>query len=217
MVNWTKGLDPKTGKPLEYDPRQKVQNYGPGKSVRAGRPETSQNVCPNWVGSPTLMPPSYDTRRQMAFIGAASGCFNTSLPAGYERTKTGPRNFPGLELTSLGRQQGRVVAVDALTGKVKAEAYHPWPLYGGTLGTAGDLLIASQVDGKVMALDKDTLSELWSFNVGTTIAAPAITYAVDGKQYIAVAVGGALYRPDDFNTRELLNIQRNAQIVVFGL
>jgi alcohol dehydrogenase (cytochrome c) len=120
-------------------------------------------------------------------------------------------------LTSIGRQQGRIVAVDVRTGKVKGESFHPWPLYGGTLGTAGDIMVVTQVDGKVMVVDKDTLAELWAFNVGTTISAPAITYAVDGKQYIAVAVGGALYRPDDFNTRELQIIQRNAQLVVFGL
>ena len=217
QVNWTKGIAPKTGKPLEYNPALKVQDYGPGKSLRAGRPETAQNVCPNWIGSPTMMPPHYDARRMIAYIGAATGCFSESLSKGYERTKDGNRSFPGLELTSLGRQQGRVVAIDVRTGKTTGETLHPWPLYGGTLGTAGDLLFVSSVDGKFMALDKDTLAELWSFNVGTSISSPAITYAVDGKQYVAVTVGGALYRPDDFNTRELLNLQRNSQVVVFGL
>ena len=68
-----------------------------------------------------------------------------------------------------------------------------------------------------MALDKDTLDELWSFEAGTTIAAPPITYTVNGKQYVAIVVGGALYRPADFNTQELQILQRNAQIIVFGL
>ncbi len=40
-----------------------------------------------------------------------------------------------------------------------------------------------------MALDDETLEELWSFNVGTGINAPPITYEVDGKQYIAIATG----------------------------
>ena len=41
----------------------------------------------------------------------------------------------------------------------------------------------------MIALDDQTLEELWSFNVGTGINAPPMTYAVDGKQYIAIATG----------------------------
>ena len=219
-VNWTKGIDPKTGKPVEYDPKLKVQMYGDNKSVRAGRPETGQNVCPNWIGSPTLMPPSFDAKRMMSYIGAASGCFNTSVEAPYDHkdiTLGANREFPGLDLKSIGRQRGRLAAVDVRTGKLKAEKWFPWPLYSGTLGTEGDIIFTAQADGRIMALDKDTLDELWSFEAGTTIAAPPITYPVNGKQYVAIVVGGALYRPADFNTQELQILQRNAQIIVFGL
>ena len=110
-----------------------------------------------------------------------------------------------------------LAAVDVRTGKLKAEKWFPWPLYSGTLGTAGDIIFTAQADGKIMALDKDTLDELWSFNAGTTIAAPPITYSINGKQYVAIVVGGALYRPADFNTQELTIIQRNAQVIVFAL
>ena len=44
----------------------------------------------------------------------------------------------------------------------------------------------------LVALDDQTLDELWSVNVGTGFNAPPVTYAVDGKQYIAIASG--LYR-----------------------
>jgi alcohol dehydrogenase (cytochrome c) len=219
-VNWTKGIDPKTGKPLEYDPKVQVQMYGENKSLRAGKPEFGQNVCPNWIGSPTLMPPTFDSGRMMTWVGAASGCFSSTVLAPYEHKDVPAgtvRNFPGLELFSHGPQRGRIAAVDVRTGKLKAEKWYDWPLYSGMLGTAGDLLFTAQADGKIMALDKDTLNELWTFDVGTTIAAPPITYSVNGKQFVAIAVGGALYRPADFNTQALTIIQRNAQIVVFGL
>ena len=219
-VNWTKGLDPKTGKPVEYDPKAPVQMYGENKSLRAGKPEYGQNVCPNWIGSPTLMPPTFDQKRFTAYVGAASGCFSSTVlePYEHEDVKTGEiRNFPGLELVSHGRQRGRLAAVDVRTGKLKAEKWFPWPLYSGTLGTAGDIIFTAQADGKIMALDKDTLDELWSFNAGTTIAAPPITYSINGKQYVAIVVGGALYRPADFNTQDLTIIQRNAQVIVFAL
>jgi alcohol dehydrogenase (cytochrome c) len=194
--------------------------YGENKSLRAGKPEFGQNVCPNWIGSPTLMPPTYDQKRSTANVGAAAGCFSSTVLEPYEHAdvKTGEnRNFPGLELVSHGRQRGRLAAVDVRTGKLKAEKWFPWPLYSGTLGTAGDIIFTAQADGKIMALDKDTLDELWSFNAGTTIAAPPITYSINGKQYVAIVVGGALYRPADFNTQDLTIIQRNAQVIVFAL
>ncbi len=45
-------------------------------------------------------------------------------------------------------------------------------------------------DGTIVALDDETLEELWSINVGTGVNAHPITYAVDGKQYIVVGAGG---------------------------
>jgi hypothetical protein len=42
------------------------------------------------------------------------------------------------------------------------------------------------------AYDAKTLEEVWSFNVGSGINAPAISYAVNGKQYVAVLVGSAM-------------------------
>jgi alcohol dehydrogenase (cytochrome c) len=217
-VNWTQGIDPKTGRPLEYNPNVLVQNYGPNKSVMALKPHTGMNVCPNWIGSPTLMPPTFDAKRQMAFIANADGCYDTVQNAQAPKTdielgKT--RQFPGQITTSLGRQQGRIVSVDVRTGKQVNASLHPWPFYSGTLGTAGDLIFTAQADGKVMAVDKDTLAELWSFHVGTVAHAPPITFAVEGKQYVAIAVGAALR--GDLNMEELRILQRNSQIVVFGL
>ena len=69
------------------------------------------------------------------------------------------------------------------TGKLKAEKWFPWPLYSGTLGTEGDIIFTAQADGRIMALDKDTLDELWSFEAGTTIASViAHGHAVDARE-----------------------------------
>ena len=56
-----------------------------------------------------------------------------------------------------------------------------------------------------------TLQELWSFNVGTPITAPPMTYSVDGKQYIAVVAGGAV------GVRAGGLLQPTAIVAVFGL
>ena len=103
---------------------------------------------------------------------------------------------PGGVATSLaypGYTNNKTVAIDVKTGKLKGEKRFPWALYSGALGTAGDLVFTAQIDGKIMALDKDSLDELWSFEAGTTIAAPPITYAVNGKQYVAVVANDTLH------------------------
>ena len=50
-------------------------------------------------------------------------------------------------------------------------------------------MFIGQADGTLTAHDAKTLKEVWSFNVGTGINAPPITYSVNGKQYIAVLAG----------------------------
>ena len=64
------------------------------------------------------------------------------------------------------------------------------PNYGGTLATAGDLVFIGQPEGTISAHDAKTPQQLRSINVGTGINAPPVTYAVGGRQYIAVMVGG---------------------------
>ena len=70
-----------------------------------------------------------------------------------------------------------------------------------------------------MALDDQTLEELWSINVGTGINALPITYAVDGKQYIAVATGLTRNQIGRIaNSPELRHLAKNATLLfVFGL
>ncbi len=73
------------------------------------------------------------------------------------------------------------------------------------LSTDGDLLFTGHMNGKFAAYDAETLKEVWSFNLGTPITAPPMTYSVGGKQYVAVVAGGGvgvrgggLYQPSAF-------------------
>jgi alcohol dehydrogenase (cytochrome c) len=47
-LNWTKGIDQKTGKPLDYDPKLDVQIYNP--AARALRGDGKKRTCPTWHG-----------------------------------------------------------------------------------------------------------------------------------------------------------------------
>ena len=64
------------------------------------------------------------------------------------------------------------------------------PNYSGVVATAGGLVFSGTIDGTFTAFDDEELKPLWSFNVGTAITAPPISYSVGGKQFIAVHVGG---------------------------
>jgi quinohemoprotein ethanol dehydrogenase len=59
----------------------------------------------------------------------------------------------------------------------------------GTLTTAGNLVFQGRVDGTLRAYTADTGKELWQYNLGLGISAPPITYAINGKQYVALLVG----------------------------
>jgi quinohemoprotein ethanol dehydrogenase len=62
--------------------------------------------------------------------------------------------------------------------------YHP-----GTMTTAGNLVFQGRNDGSLRAYAADTGKEVWRRDLGLGISAPPITYAVNGKQYVALLVG----------------------------
>ena len=87
-------------------------------------------------------------------------------------------------------QWGRLVAVNLDTGKVAWGAKTPQPLIGGVLATGGDLVFNGEANGWFKAFDARTGKELWKYNCGAGVNAPAVSYTVGGKQYVAVAAGG---------------------------
>jgi alcohol dehydrogenase (cytochrome c) len=87
-------------------------------------------------------------------------------------------------------QWGRLVAVNLDTGKVAWGAKTPQPLIGGVLATAGDLVFNGEANGWFKAFNAQNGKELWKYNCGAGVNAPAVSYMVNGKQYVAVAAGG---------------------------
>jgi PQQ-dependent dehydrogenase (methanol/ethanol family) len=85
---------------------------------------------------------------------------------------------------------GTLSAVNVDTGKIDWQYKSPLPMVGGVLATASDLVFSGEMDGHLSAFDARTGKKLWSFNLGVAVAAPPITYRVNGVQYVAVAAGG---------------------------
>jgi PQQ-dependent dehydrogenase (methanol/ethanol family) len=105
------------------------------------------------------------------------------------------------------KQWGRLAAVNVDTGKLAWKVDTEQPLIGGVLTTAGDLVFNGEGNGMFSAFDAGTGKKLWSFNCGAGVNAPAVSYMVGGKQYIAVAAGG--------NTQ--LDFKRGNSVFVFAL
>ena len=87
-------------------------------------------------------------------------------------------------------QYGLLVGVNLDTGKVGWSVKTPQPLIGGVLATGGDLVFNGESNGWFKAYDAASGKELWKFQCGAGVNAPAVSYAVGGKQYVAVAAGG---------------------------
>jgi PQQ-dependent dehydrogenase (methanol/ethanol family) len=87
-------------------------------------------------------------------------------------------------------QWGRLVAVNLDTGKVAWGVKTPQPLIGGVLATAGGVVFNGEANGWFKAFDSKSGKELWKYNCGAGVNAPAVSYMVGGKQYVAVAAGG---------------------------
>src|SRR6187402_1471279 len=71
---------------------------------------------------------------------------------------------------------------------------------GGTLATAGNLVLQGTAAGHFIAYNASTGERLWSAYAGTGIVAPPITYAIDGKQYVSVMAGWGGAFPKQFRS-----------------
>ena len=105
------------------------------------------------------------------------------------------------------KQWGRLSAVNIDTGKVAWKFDTEQPLIGGVLATAGGLVFNGEGNGLFRAFDAKTGKKLWEYQCGAGVNAPAVSYTVGGKQYVAVAAGG--------NTQ--LDFKRGNTVMVFAL
>ena len=220
-VTWTKGIDPKTGKPLEYDPAKDLQLYAEPASTVGDK--LTRRICPEVAGGTNFWPPSYSPRTGQLYVPTHEGCSNVT-PDASAHVKG---KFFGGAIGNGPSVTGALVMLDPASGEVRKRVETPYPNSAGVLSTAGGIVVTALIDGTVLAYDDQTLDELWRINVGSGFNAPPMTYAVNGKQYVAIASGLCCAGPGAApprNTRSRvagtpeLRMQGNATVVwVFGL
>jgi alcohol dehydrogenase (cytochrome c) len=189
-------FDANTGKPF-YE-RVKVLDRIEHPALRPGKPVA---VFPSSIGGLNYSPASYDPATNYV-INAAAETAGVDVQA--ELTPTQKKNkfllgsvFLGLENGNFGQvlpnwhDHGSISAIDVNTGRRVWKFATPEPERGGVTTTASGLGFAGGGDGVLRAFDTKTGKVLWTFQTGHQIAAgPTIFSGSDGKEYIAISVGG---------------------------
>jgi len=208
-------LDRVTGKFLLGTPFVKV-NWASGLDER-GRPiQTPQPPgSPTWPGNQggtNWYPPSFSPRTGLFYFSAWENY--ASIYRKETSVFTPGRNFsgggftvlapvPGAPTVGIGRRgpinnwtdevgSGAVIAMDPRTGKPRWKAEQFDVTDAGILTTASDLLFTGGREGYFQALDANTGKLLWKASLGGQIVTGAITYEVEGKQYVSVIAGSTL-------------------------
>jgi glucose dehydrogenase len=190
-TNWASGFDLKTGKAIE----------DPAKRTHLG--ENVKDICPSSTGAKEFAPTAFSPRTGLLYIPAHNTCMEyegteASYIAGTPYLGADVKMYPG-----PGGYQGELIGWDvARQRKAWSVKETDFPLNGGVLATAGDVVFYGTMDGWFKALDARTGAELWRYKVASGIVGNPITYlGPDGKQYVAVYAGiggwmGAVAFPD---------------------
>jgi len=177
-VNWAVGLTP-AGRPILSE-GAKVTTSG-----RRTKPGTDGGT--NWQNS------AFDQKRGLIFVPATLGStiFTKRLSDKIMREPNGLMYGSGW--TEAEPSVRLVRALDAATGQRKWEYSAATSIrYGGLLSTEGGVVFGA-AGGFCFALDADTGREVWRLSLGGNTAAAPISFAIDGRQVIAVAAGRALF------------------------
>ncbi|MCW5696487.1 MAG: PQQ-binding-like beta-propeller repeat protein [Bauldia sp.] len=215
-LNWTAGLDPKTGMPVEYVENADFQPY-------AGVAPTHDNpvveACPTIGGGNNYFPSAYNPATGLYYIVGTENCSRIDqIPFNPGDWVVG--DDPGFgAITPVNAQtNATLTAVDVATGTIATQIVEPYANYSGILSTAGGLIFSGYLDGSVKAYNDETLEELWSVNLGTPLNAPPMSFAVNGDQYVAILAGvGFIARGNLVGHPEVQNIRTTSMLFVFGL
>ena len=189
-VNWAEGIDDK----------------GMPKRVLNATPEGTL-VYPNNQGATNWYSPSYSPRTGFFYIPTWMDTSSTYTkgPAEYKPGNQYTGRFPTMPVPPLRTGPGNVntrtpqegwgaiQAFDAKSGELKWQFKMSDVTDSGVLSTASDLVFAGGREGYFFALDARTGELLWKGNIGGQVSAGPMSYAVNGRQHVAIAAGSALF------------------------
>ena len=183
-ITWAKGLDA-NGKPI-FDPANRPGVPSKGADGKKGEVVFS---APSFLGGKNQMPMAYSPDTGLFYVPANEwGMEIWNEPITYK--KGAAYLGAGFTIKTIDDKYiGALRAVDPKTGKIVWEVTNNAPLWGGVMTTKGGLVFWGTPEGFLKAADAKTGKEVWSFQTGTGVVAPPITWEQDGEQYIGVAAG----------------------------
>jgi alcohol dehydrogenase (cytochrome c) len=184
-ITWAKGIDLTTGRPI-YDDANRPGNPAKGADGKKG---DTVFAAPSFLGGKNQMQMAYNPQTGLFYVPANEwGMDIWNEPVSYK--KGAAYLGAGFTIKALYDDYiGAMRAVDPVSGKIVWENKNYAPLWGGVLTTAGGLTFYGTPEGYLKAVDAKTGKELWSFQTGTGIVAPPVTWEQDGEQYVGVVTG----------------------------
>jgi alcohol dehydrogenase (cytochrome c) len=151
------------------------------------------HVCPGWAGGVNWNPSSYSPQTGLFYVNAREE--SCTIYGGRAETPVAGRYYIGGSFGTPANQKdwGVVRAIDPLSADIKWEFKLYSAGWGGLLSTGGDVVFVGDNEGNFIALNARTGEDLWHFQMGSPVFAAPMTYMLDGKQYVVVASGSALF------------------------
>ncbi len=185
-VTWAKGIDPKTGRPIENE----AARYRLKPAL----------VSPSPLGAHNWQPMAYSPKTGLVYIPAMelASLYKTADPfieyPGRYNTGTDMliASLPDDEAQRKAvrpMMKGRLAAWDPAAQKEVWSVRYDVPWYAGLLATAGNLVFQGTAYGQLKAYRADTGAEVWSTPTQTGVIAAPISYEVNGEQYVSVMAG----------------------------
>ncbi|MEI9852343.1 MAG: PQQ-binding-like beta-propeller repeat protein [Sphingomonas sp.] len=187
-VTWAKGLDPKTGKPIENPD---------ARYYKTGKP---------WIGMPgaggahSWHPMAFNPKRGLVYIPAQIAAFpyfpdpdwkpaKQGFNVGIDMAAGAMPPIPAVRAGAIAATKGALIAWDPVAQKERWRVDYPGPWNGGLLSTGGDLVFQGNAAGGFAAYSAADGKKLWNFEAQTGVIAAPITYTIGGEQYVAVMAG----------------------------
>ena len=145
-------------------------------------------ACPTWNGGKDWEAGAYSPLTNTMYMPLRNACARmlATTAAGTSHYALAVRNqiAPGTD------QVGTVHAISAETGET-VWLHEQRAATMSLVATGGGLVFGGDVNGRFKAWDQETGEVLWEINLGSAVTGFPISYAVDGRQYVAVGTGTA--------------------------
>lgn len=154
-------------------------------------PPEGLHVCPGVLGGVEWNGPAYDPASNLLFVPAVDWCARFTPDTAV--TFVPGRLYMGGKVELDPTRQGWLTAVDASTGAVRWRYRSNEPMVAGVTTTGGGLVVTGEMTGDFLVFDAADGRELYRFYTGSGVLGGVVTYAVEGRQYIATTSGGGSF------------------------